>query len=372
MRPLRIGINALYLLPGQVGGTEIYLRCLLDAMSALESPHRFVIFTNRETGCSFGPRRPEWQVHTLPVHASFRPGRLLYEQLFLPGDAAREGVDVLFHPGFTAPIFPRRPQVTTFHDLQHVRHPEYFRWFDLPFWQFFLWAAAQRSSRIVAVSEPTRQDVLAHYRLDPGRVVTVWSGVDEHFFECASHQERGPVLLCASTTHPHKNHSRLLRAFAALRREAPEWKLMLTGVGGFVESQVRAEIRRLDLETGVVLTGWVPREQLYRLFAQAEAFVYPSRFEGFGMPVLEALAAGLPTACSSIEPLRTLAGSAAVLFDPEDDAQLLDALRRILFDAPLRERLRAAGPAQARLFSWRHAARQTLDVLEEVARPAAL
>jgi alpha-1,3-rhamnosyl/mannosyltransferase len=116
----------------------------------------------------------------------------------------------------------------------------------------------------------------------------------------------------------------------------------------------------------------VPREQLYRLFAQAEAFVYPSRFEGFGMPVLEALAAGLPTACSSIEPLRTLAGSAAVLFDPEDDAQLLDALRRILFDAPLRERLRAAGPAQARLFSWRHAARQTLDVLEEVARPAAL
>jgi alpha-1,3-rhamnosyl/mannosyltransferase len=123
----------------------------------------------------------------------------------------------------------------------------------------------------------------------------------------------------------------------------------------------------MGLEQEVILTGWVSREELYQLFRQAGAFVYPSLFEGFGMPVLEALAAGIPTACSNIDPLRTLAGEAAALFDPEDEGAMAAALRRVVLNADARARLSEAGPAQASKFSWRQAARETMAALEEAA-----
>lgn len=367
-RPLRIGINALYLIPGGVGGTEIYLRSLLRAMASLDSPHEFFIYTNLESGDDLTPRGPAWKSRCLSVKATFRPGRLIYEQARLPSLLRNDRADVLLNPGFTAPARPGVPQVTVFHDLQHKRHPEYFRWFDLPAWEFFLWLAVKRSQRIIGVSESTRLDLLRFYRLPPERVVTVWSGVDEVFFSLqCDDEQKGQVLLCASTTHPHKNHERLLRVFARLRTRYPGWKLMLTGVRGFADAQVTELIAKLDLQQDLVLTGWVPREQLFQLYRQARAFVYPSTFEGFGLPVLESMAAGIPTACSRIEPLNTLAGEAAELFDPASEEDLEQALSRVMADEDTRARLAVEGPIQARRFSWTSAARQTLSVLESVA-----
>ncbi len=224
------------------------------------------------------------------------------------------------------------------------------------------------SSHLVAVSDQTSQDLRHFYALPPDRVTTIWSGVDDTFFalQCEPEQ-KGEVLLCASTTHPHKNHERLLRVFARLRGRLPGWKLMLTGVRGFADERVQALMRELQLEHDVIFTGWVSRAELYQLFRQASAFVYPSLFEGFGMPVLESMAAGIPTACSNIEPLRTLAGGAAELFAPEDEAAMEQSLLRVMLNQDLRERLSAAGPAQARRYTWRTAAEQTIAVLERCA-----
>src|SRR5271169_1396547 len=138
---MRIGINALYLIPGGVGGTEIYLRRLLAALASIDRDNEYFIFTNLETGADLVPRQAN--VHWKPqaVRARLRPARILWEQTVLPVEAARYRLDVLFNPGFTAPVLALCPCVTVFHDLQHKRHPEHFRWFDLPVWNLLLWAS---------------------------------------------------------------------------------------------------------------------------------------------------------------------------------------------------------------------------------------
>src|SRR6202035_4378940 len=206
--PLRIGVNALYLIPGGVGGTEIYLRNLLKSLASLDASNEYVIFTNRETGRDLVPDAANFACAPQSVRASFRPGRILWEQLALPFAVRRNRIDVLFNPGFTAPLHCGCPMVTVFHDLQHTRHPEYFRWFDLPFWQFFLWASARRSRGIIAVSNATRDDLQRYYGVG---AAVIQHGVEWQFFQIAKRREPRDYILCVSTSHPHKNLDRLLR-----------------------------------------------------------------------------------------------------------------------------------------------------------------
>jgi len=347
---IRIGVNALYLIPGGVGGTEIYLRNLLLALAEIDSVNQYVVFTNRETGADLVPPRSNFTAAPQPVRASFRPARILWEQFALPLAVRGYQLNVLFNPGFTGPCLCGCPMVTVFHDLQHKRHPEYFRWFDLPFWRFLLWASARRSRGLIADSEATAGD-LEHFYHRPAEVIPL--GAEPQFFEIAKRRQPKDYLLCASTTHPHKNLERLLRVHSQMQN-AP--RLVLTGVRGFAATG----IERLAGDS-VEITGWIPREQLYDLYRGALGFIYPSTFEGFGLPVLEAMAAGVPVACSDIPPLREIAGSTVHYFDPLSDSQIQDALLRLAAGViPTEEaEQRAAG------FTWERTARATLDYLSK-------
>jgi glycosyltransferase involved in cell wall biosynthesis len=363
MPPLRIGVNALYLIPGGVGGTEIYLRGLLAGLAGIDATNEYFIFTNRETGPDLVPRQPNFHHLPQPVRAVSRPARVLWEQAALPLAAVRHSLDVMLNPGFTAPLLCPCPQVTVFHDLQHKRHPEHFRWFDLPFWELFLFWSAHVSRLLVAVSAATADDLRKYYRLPESKVRVTLSGVDPVFFDIARRRHPEPFLLTVSTLHPHKNLDGLLRAFAGFRRTHPEFRLVVCGLHGFSTGRLHDLRDSLGLRDAVEFPGWIPREDLHELFARAWAFLYPSRFEGFGLPLLEALAAGIPTACSGIEPLSSIAGGAALEFDPLDTAAIAEAMRRLADDGALRERLREAGPRRAAQFSWRTTAEGTLAAL---------
>ena len=363
MRPLRIGVNALYLIPGGVGGTEIYLRKLVQALAEIDSTNEYFLFTNRETGDSLAPGKPNFHTVQQAVRAAFRPARIAWEQFKLPLTVAARRIDVLLNPGFTAPILCGCPQVTVFHDLQHKRHPEHFRWFDLPFWRTLLFWSAHVSHTLIADSEATREDLERYYRLPRNRIRVVPLGVDAKFFDVVRRPER--FLLSVSTLHPHKNIDRMLRVFAEFRRGRPEFRLVIAGLRGFDTAHLHALREDLGLAESVEFTGWIPREELYDLYARAFAFVYPSTFEGFGLPVLEALAAGVPAACSRIEPLASMAADAALQFDPADGADMAHAIERICFDEALRAHLAAAGPKRAGMFSWNTTARATLAALVE-------
>lgn len=367
MRRLRIGVNALYLIPGGVGGTEIYLRNLLGALGEIDEAHEYFLFTNRETGRKLGPERGNFHLVEQPVRAAFRPARITWEQTALPLALVAHAVDVVLNPGFTAPIVCGCPQVTVFHDLQHKRHPENFRWFDLPFWKFLLFWSAHVSKIVIADSEATRADLERFYRLPPEKIRVVPLGVEPGFFDIAKARHPEPLLLAVSTLHRHKNLDRLLRAFAAFRKKRPEFRLVFAGLRGFESAELERLREELALADAVEFTGWIPREDLYDLYARAWAFLYPSTFEGFGLPVLEALAAGVPAACSRIEPVASIAASAALQFDPGDDAALLDAMDRLVSDEVLRRTLASAGPERAVQFSWRTTARLTLEALREAA-----
>ena len=368
MRPLTIGVNALYLIPGGVGGTEIYLRGLLAGLAEIDPVNRYVIFTNRETGPDLAPARPNFRVAQQAVRAVSRPRRILWEQSVLALEAARRGLDVMWNPGFTAPLAAPCPQVTMFHDLQHKRHPENFRWFDLPVWRFFLFWSAHVSRLLLAPSQATANDLKRYYRLPEDKVRVAQHGVDSAFFGIAARRRPERFLLAVSTLHPHKNLDALLRAFAVFRERYPDVRLVVSGLHGFSAGYLHNLRDALGLGDAVDFPGWIPREELYGLFARAWAFVYPSLFEGFGLPVLEALAAGVPTACSAIEPLNSIAGDAALRFDPRDQAALLAAMFRITEDEDLRRKLASDGPARASHFSWRFTAQITLEALEDAAR----
>ena len=355
----RIGINALYLIPGGVGGTEIYLCELLEALARVDASNLYFIFTNRDTGADLIPRQANFHWKAQAVRAKFRPARILWEQTVLPLEAARYRLDVLFNPGFTSPLLAPCPSVTVFHDLQHKRHPEYFRRLDLPFWRLFLWMSAHRARHLIATSEATNADLQRFYRIASKAITVIPHGVGQRFFTL-DRSSTEPYLLYVATLHPHKNHERLLRSYA--RRPRRE-RLVLAGMPGLHAQSIRTLIAELRLDDAVHLTGWVPREELYDLYAHASACVIPTTFEGFGMPVLEALAAGIPTACSDIPPLRESAGDAALYFDPLDEDAIATALDRITEDEGLRRTLAESGPRQARSFTWERTARQTLDTL---------
>jgi glycosyltransferase involved in cell wall biosynthesis len=363
--PLRIGINALYLIPGGVGGTEIYLRSLLNALAEIDPVNRYFIFTNRETDGGLVPKQSNFTAQPQPIRATSRPVRILWEQIALPIAAARQGLDVMLNPGFTAPLLAPCPQVTVFHDLQHVRHPEYFRWFDLPFWQMLLFGSAHRSHLLLADSEATAHDLRQHYRLPPQKIRIALLAGDAVFFELAQRRRPEPFLLAVSTLHPHKNLDGLLRAFADFRRERPEFRLTVCGLRGFFTGPLHDLREKLQLGDAVDFPGWIPRDQLLDLYARAWAFVYPSLFEGFGIPPLEAMAAGVPVACSDIEPIASNVGDAALRFNPSDPAAMAGALRRIVSDETLRQRLAVDGPRRAAEFSWRKTAEITLQALRD-------
>ncbi len=370
---MRIGVNALYLLPGRVGGTEIYLRNLLCALAEVDSVNQYFVFRNGETDAQLTPGAANFHDRPQPIRAASRPARILYEQVVLPWLASRLRLDVLFNPGFTAPLLCLCPMVTVFHDLQYQRHPEFFRWFDLPFWRLLLPASARRSHRVVVLSEAVRSDVREFYNLPPSRIEVIPHGIEPEFAFIAG-RRRLPItsklILSVSTLHPHKNLDTLLAAFKEFQMRHPEWKLCLVGLRGFDAANIEARRRDLGLDDSVTITGWISRQALYDLFESAAAFVYPSRFEGFGIPVLEALACGIPTACSQLPSLVEIAGDAARFFDPNRIEDMIAALTDVACDEALRTRLCRAGLERAGAFDRHNSARKLVSVFAEAAQSA--
>jgi glycosyltransferase involved in cell wall biosynthesis len=382
---LRIGINALYLLPGAVGGSEIYLRSLLPPLTqaAAARGHQTLLFLNRECRGQLDLPPPATAVWC-PLPARLRPARILWEQLVLPLQARRAALDVLFSPGLTAPLLLACPSVVTIYDLQHVRHPEYFRWFDLPFWNFLVRRAAGAAAAVITLSQHSRKDLERLYALQPERLHVIPLAADPEFRPAqpadaepseALLERRGirrPFILSAGTTHPHKNYRGLIGALEPLWGRGLAAQLVITGVHGLAQNVLERLLRRRGLLAQVRLTGWLPRPELAALFRAAQLCVLPSLFEGFGLPALEALASGVPLVCSQAASLPEVVGDAALLVDASDPAALRGAIERALSDEALRAELTRRGLQRARRFSWSATAAATLAALESAAQQTEL
>jgi glycosyltransferase involved in cell wall biosynthesis len=344
-KPTHVGLNLIFLVPGETGGMEVAARELIPALLA-EAPAgmRFTAFVNREAAAAGdGPWGELLPAVTVPVNARNRVQWVLGEQTLLPRLAAREGVDLVHSLASTAPLWGRFRRVVTVHDLIYARFPEAHAGIRDKGMKVLVPQAVRRSHRVIADSQSTREAPLSERetraRFDLG--------------------ERR-VLLSLSAKRPHKNLLALIGALARIPSEDRPL-LVLPGYPTAHEAELRERAVSACVADDVRFPAWVSADEVEGLWALAEAFVFPSLYEGFGLPVLEAMARGVPVACSNASSLPEVAGEAALLFDPHDESALAEALRRLLDDDALREQLRTRGLARVAEFTWERTARLTLE-----------
>jgi glycosyltransferase involved in cell wall biosynthesis len=365
---LHVGLNLVYLVPGETGGTETYARELIPALLEERPDLRLTAFLGREAAAAGGPWVEAIPSVTAPVRSRRRGEWVWGEQWHLPRLAARAGVDLVHSLANTGPLCGRFRRVLTVHDLIHRIRPEAHLGRIAPTMRVLVSLAARRSDRLIVPSRATRDDVVRLLGAGAGMVDVVPQGVAppppvpagaaEELRRRRGFGER-PLALAVSALRPHKNLARLLEALALIPAERRPL-LALAGYSTPYESELRRRAAQLGLENDVRILGWVADAELEALYAAAAVFVFPSLYEGFGLPVLEAMARGVPVACSDRGSLAEVAGGAARLFDPSRPEEIAAAVEALLADPREVERLRAAGRAQAASFSWAATARGTL------------
>lgn len=361
------------MIPGAVGGTEVYLRSLLSALARIDPLNEYRVYTNSSTDSGLTPRSERFAAVPCGVSGHCRTARILYEQTILPVRLLVDGVHVLLNPGFTAPFASPCPSVTVFHDLQHWHFPQFFPLLHRLALRFFLWMSALRSRIVVAVSAETHRDLCKWNHRIRERVITIPLGVDREFFAKtppAPSRSSSKFFLTAASHAPHKNLDGLLKGYTLARSRGLRTHLVILGAQGRSTSALNTLIRDLKLPSCVRLTGWIPREQLYLFYRHARGFISASIFEGFGIPVLEALAAGLPLACSALPVFDEIAGSTGFRFDPNSTEEICQAFLRLESDDDLRRLSVVDGPARARQFTWERTALTTIETLTRAIRPS--
>ena len=359
---IHVGLNLVWLTPGHHGGLEVYARELIARLAA-RPDLRLTAFVNR----ALGPW-PDVPSELVPVTPARRVEWVRGEQQLLPRAATRAGCDVVHSLASTGPLRGPFRRVTTIHDLNYLKVPEaHFGVRGLGM-RALVPAAAWRSHRIIADSASTRDDVVRHLRVRSDRVDVVPLGVG--FSRAAEPRPAGElraelalgdraVVLSVSAKRPHKNLMRLLGALARIPAERRP-ALVIPGYPTPYEAELRQRAGALGLDGDLRMLDYVSPADLEGLYALADAFVFPSLYEGFGLPVLEAMTRGVPVACSDRSSLPEVAGDAALIFDAEDEAAIAAAIERLLGDRAEAERLRGAGREQAARFTWERTAELTV------------
>jgi len=369
----RVGVNLLWLVPGEVGGSEEYTVRLLEALGR----HRpedldVVLYVNGSFGAAHGDLGEMFTTRVAPVSGASRPLRVLAESTWLAWRTRRDGCAVVHHAGGTMPLVRTAPGIVTLHDLQPLSNPERFsavkrRW---------LGVMAPRSLRaattVVCLSRFTADDAVARAGVEPERIRLVPCGVADP--GAAVDREASarvlarfaltgkPFVLYPAITYAHKNHSTLLAAFAALVADRPDLRLVFTGGEGSAEPVVRATIDAHGLGDAVVRTGRIPEAELEVLYRAATVLAFPSLYEGFGLPVLEAMARGCPVVASDVGGLPLVIGDAGVLVEPLDTGAWVSAIASVLDDPNRRSALVRLGFERVRRFAWPESAAALAEV----------
>jgi glycosyltransferase involved in cell wall biosynthesis len=362
-----IGIDASRATAARRTGTENYSLHLIRELLALGEGHRFRLYFNQLPPADLFAGLTERRI--MPFPRLWTHARLSWEMLLRPPD-------LLFVPSHVLPVAHPRHSVATVHDLGYHYFPEahtlsqnlYLRWSTR--------YNARAAARVLADSEATCRDLVHYYRVPEDRIAVVYPGRDESMAPVtdpvlldavrARYGLTDPYLLYVGTLQPRKNLVRLVQAFASLLSLDLDLSLVLAGQKGWLYKDIVSQVHRLGLDNRVLLTGYVPDVDLAPLLSGALAFVFPSLYEGFGLPVLEAMACGTPVICASTSSLPEAAGDAALLVNPLDIESLTEAMVQIGTDEGLRRDLVERGFQQVERFSWERCAREAMAVFEDV------
>lgn len=370
---MRVGVNTLFLVPGDVGGSQTYLVETLQGLLATFPDVALVLFTNLENDVYL---REHLAMHRsvafdcLRFRASNRTARIVREQVDLPRRIRRHALDGLWSPGYTAPVVCSVPQVVSVLDMQYKRFPQDLTPLARMATHALVCRAARGARRILTLSEFSKSEIIRFTAAPSERIDVTPLAANPVFsapVDCAVSAavcrrvapDAVPFLLCVAHTYPHKNVAALVEAFALLRGVLPH-RLVLVGKPRLGEPALRRALSRLPDASRVVRLESVNRTDLVALYQTCAAFVFPSLYEGFGLPILEAMAAGVPVVTADIPPAHEIGDRWLWTCDARDAHALARTIRDAVTEPPAHRDQRIAGARQrAATFSWEHTARQT-------------
>ncbi len=367
---MRIGIDVRKLHDFGIG---TYIRNLLRHLARQDPQTEFILLC-RPADCgiahTFGPN-----FRCVPEGA--RPYSVR-EQISVPVDVGRERLDLFHEPHYVLPPLTPGRTIVTIHDCIHLMFPQYLpSRLSYAYARGAMWAATQRSSRILTVSETSKRDILRFFNVPPDKITVIHNAIDERFWHPPAEEQvvrgrqryqlDGPFVLYAGNVKPHKNLERLIEAFYRVRKSGfDELKLVIIGDEISKHQALRRTVHRLMLHKHVRFLGFQPDETLAVLYRLAAVFVFPSLYEGFGLPPLEAMASGTPVVTSNVSSLPEVVGDAAILVDPYDAGSIADGIAKVLSDDDLRRDLKARGLERARQFSWERSVERVREIYQQV------
>jgi len=369
-----VGIDA-HTLGSRSSGNETYYQQLLRHLAkAPRNGYRYIVYYTHPAGSRRVPASEAFHLKRL------KPATPFWRIPFgFPLELRRQNLDV-FHAQYIIPPFCKCKTVTTIADIAYEHFPESFPRFGNLWSRVLIRRSAERADHIITVSEYSKNDLAKTYHIDPRKITVTYEGAGDDYFPrdkgycraqiAAKYGVIAPFLLYIGRLQERKNLRRVVSAYARLRKQGLDEKLVMVGMKDWMFGDIHAQVQALGLATSVIFTGYVPSEDLPVFYNAAEAFVYPSIFEGFGLPVIEAMACGLPVLTSFGSSLEEVAGDAAVLVDPLSEEAIATGLGKLVGDSSLRARLAQAGLTRSATFSFKKTAEQTIRVYEMLAGAA--
>jgi glycosyltransferase involved in cell wall biosynthesis len=380
---MRVGLNATSFLPGQMGGMETYFRNLLDRLQQFDQADNYLILCDKRFAGEFQLINSAFRMEHInfakPSPAWFLRGviRNLFNQDILANRMNRVKADVIHHP-FTVLTPPeiRLPSVLTFWDMQHEFFPEFFSRTELLKRQRLYRASAERATRIIVSAAFTKECLIDRYGIAADKIEVIYTGFGHEYRPVhdddvlagirSKYGVNRPFMLYPAATWPHKNHKRLLEAVKVLHDHHQfDGALVLTGIAMQSHSEIKGEINRLGLADQVKILGYLPAADLPGLYNCARLMVFPSLFEGFGIPLVEAMACGCPVVCAAATSLPEVVGSAGMLFDPRDIEGMAETIWSAWNDEGALAGMRERGLERVTLFDWDDTARKTMAVYKK-------
>lgn len=370
-----IGIDASRAVKREKTGTENYSQEIIKALAQIDEKNRYVLYS---------PREPEGDLARLPGNFRFKviPFPRLWSQVRLSVELIRgqPKPDVIFEPAHTIPVVHHRKMVVTIHDLGFVHFPELYTPLERLYHNFSLKYSATHAAKIITPSNYTKRDLIRFLPIDPRKIMVIYHGYDKEKFRPATEKEREmvlprgiepPYIFFVGRIELKKNVDGMIEAYRLLREEMTiRHKLVLAGKPGWGYDKIKEKINSLpeEIRKDVVELGYVSDREYPILLKRADILFFPSWFEGFGMPVIEAMAAGVPVVASSQTSLPEIAGTGALVVKPSKPLEMAAALSKLIHKQSFRKSMILRGRVRAHSFSWRRAAQETLRLLEEVGR----
>ncbi|MCM8785123.1 MAG: glycosyltransferase family 4 protein [Candidatus Omnitrophica bacterium] len=378
---MKIGIDITPFLKKRKTGISWYTYYLVKNLAKIDKDNFYTLF-----GCSMGKYKDKFLLkkeinsENFDISVKMLPGNLVPAfLLFYPVELIHGKFDIihiLIHPYYCLHFFGKL--VITFHDVVHLIFPEMFSPFEVETYKFAAKRAVKKANKIIAVSYSTKKDLIKYLNVKPEKIEVIHEGL-YNFFDVIYNENmiekiklkygvKKKYILSVGTIEPKKNHIRLLNAFVKIKKKINDYQLIICGKPGWKAEEFYKRLSEINdqIKKDIIVTNYIPLNDLTILYKEADIFVYPSLYEGFGFPILEAMNCGVPVITSNISSMPEVAGDAALLINPEDEDDIANAILKLVEERELRKDLIKKGLERVKLFTWENTAKKTLKVYKEL------